>query len=188
MSTPSPKWTDRRLVDACLKGQDQAWEALVDKFEKLVFAIILDRGVSSPEAADVFQTVWFDACKGLHTLRNKDSFKAWLTSLTLNRCRRWHRYQAQGQEIEQEEVPDPVEDPTIVQDLMNEQLVREAVTALPERCQEMIRLLFFTFPPKPYKEVAEQLELAVGSIGFIRGRCLEKLRHSLVALGLDSPP
>ena len=187
MSAPNRKWSDRRLVDACLIGQDGAWDVLVDKFEKLVFAIILDRGVPNAEAADVFQTIWFDACKGLHSLRDRNSFKAWLTSLTLNRCRAWHRSQKHGREIELEDAPEPVEDPEIVERLMNEQLVREAITALPDRCEEMIRLLFFTFPPKPYKEVAESLGLAVGSIGFIRGRCLEKLRRSLVDLGLAGP-
>ena len=65
-----------------------------------------------------------------------------------------------------------------------EQLVREAILKLPLRCREMVRLLFFTFPPKPYKEVAEQLGLAVGSIGFIRRRCLTRLQRALERLGL----
>ena len=47
----------------------------------------------------------------------------------------------------------------------------------------MIRLLFFVDPPLPYREVAQRLGLATGSIGFIRGRCLQRLQKALQAMG-----
>jgi DNA-directed RNA polymerase specialized sigma24 family protein len=47
----------------------------------------------------------------------------------------------------------------------------------------MIRLLFYVEPPLPYREVAQRLGLAVGSIGFIRGRCLKRLQKTLLAMG-----
>jgi hypothetical protein len=47
----------------------------------------------------------------------------------------------------------------------------------------MIRLLFYTEPPLPYREVAQRLGLATGSIGFIRGRCLQRLEKALQAMG-----
>jgi len=50
---------------------------------------------------------------------------------------------------------------------------------LPPRCRQMITLLFFEQPPQPYQEVAERLGLARGSIGFIRGRCLKRLKRIL---------
>ena len=43
----------------------------------------------------------------------------------------------------------------------------------------MIGMLFFESPSRPYEEVAKELGLATGSIGFIRGRCLKKLRERL---------
>lgn len=49
----------------------------------------------------------------------------------------------------------------------------------------MVHLLFFHQPPLPYKEVAERLGIAVGSIGFIRGRCLKKLQKQLEEHGLE---
>ena len=55
-------------------------------------------------------------------------------------------------------------------------MLRDAIQELPDRCREMVRLLFYHQPPLPYKEVADRLGLAEGSIGFIRGRCLKKLR------------
>ena len=62
-------------------------------------------------------------------------------------------------------------------------MVREAIDALPPRCREMIELLFFEQPPLPYAEVARRLNLAPGSIGFIRGRCLKRLKQILEERG-----
>jgi len=64
-----------------------------------------------------------------------------------------------------------------------EQSVREAIAALPDRCRELVQLLFYQQPPMPYDEVARKLGLATGSIGFIRGRCLKKLRANLKESG-----
>ena len=50
--------------------------------------------------------------------------------------------------------------------------------------REMIGMLFYSDPPMPYRDVARQLGLAVGSIGFIRGRCLRKLQKLLESAGL----
>jgi DNA-directed RNA polymerase specialized sigma24 family protein len=61
--------------------------------------------------------------------------------------------------------------------------LREAVARLSPRCRELIRLLFFEIPARPYEEVARHLGLAKGSIGFIRMRCLERLRRLLEEKG-----
>jgi RNA polymerase sigma factor (sigma-70 family) len=71
----------------------------------------------------------------------------------------------------------------MVAELEREQLVRDAIAQLPPRCREMIELLFFESPPLPYADVAQRLGLARGSIGFIRGRCLERLKKILEAKG-----
>src|SRR6185437_3001275 len=85
----------------------------------------------------------------------------------------------------EEKESDPEEMPEeILGQLQREQLLRDSIASLPPRCQEMVHLLFFEDPPRPYNEVAEQLGLATGSIGFIRGRCLKRLRAQLEKGGL----
>ena len=71
----------------------------------------------------------------------------------------------------------------VLADLEREQIVREAIEELSPRCREMISLLFFEHPALPYTEVAQRLSLARGSIGFIRGRCLRRLKKILEAYG-----
>jgi RNA polymerase sigma factor (sigma-70 family) len=78
---------------------------------------------------------------------------------------------------------DPVVPPDMLAEIEREQLVQDAMAQLPQRCREMIELLFFESPPLPYAEVAKRLHLATGSIGFIRGRCLERLKKILEGKG-----
>jgi RNA polymerase sigma factor (sigma-70 family) len=71
----------------------------------------------------------------------------------------------------------------MAEEIEREQMLKEAAASLSPRCQEMIRLLFYQEPPLPYREVARRLGLATGSIGFIRGRCLQRLQKKLQAMG-----
>ena len=188
--TPGPSWSDKRLVDECLNGSDAAWGTLVDKYKNLVYSIILKYRVGSEEAADIFQGVWLDAYNDLPKLRKKDALKPWLISLTTHQCYHWKqkRKRQEFRETGEFKIEDLEEqatiDPTFVEDLERDQLIREAIFNLSPRCQDMVRLLFFSNPPLPYKEVAEKLGLATGSIGFIRGRCLQRLQKQLEKQGL----
>ena len=188
--SPDPSWADRRLVHACLGGDQLAWTALVDKYSQMVFGIVRRYGAPHGEATDLFQAIWLDVFNDLPQLRRKRALKAWLVSLASHKCYHWKRkhlrqraHEVDG--IDQLELEQQAaEDPEIIERLAREQLVREAILTLRPRCREMIRLLFFSFPPKPYKEVAEELGMAVGSIGFIRRRCLIRLQRALERLGL----
>jgi hypothetical protein len=48
-----------------------------------------------------------------------------------------------------------------------------------------LHLLFFETPPRPYAEVAKELGLAQGSIGFTRENCLERLRRQISKAGFN---
>ena len=74
--------------------------------------------------------------------------------------------------------------PDMLAQLKDEQAVRDALRTLPSRCRQLVEMLFFETPARPYQQVARRLGLAVGSIGFIRGRCLSRLRRELERLGV----
>ena len=187
--TPDPGWPDTRLVEACLAGHELAWHVVVDKYQHLVYSIILKYGAAPEEAADVFQSVWLDAYNDLPKLRKKSAVRSWLISLTNHRCYHWKQKRKRQQFREVRELdPEMLEEQTAInpdfaEELERDQLIRESILKLSPRCREMIRLLFFTTPPKPYQEVAQRLGLATGSIGFIRGRCLQRLRKILEKQG-----
>jgi RNA polymerase sigma factor (sigma-70 family) len=182
--SPSILWRDRDLVEACLAGDERAWSAIISKYKNLVYSAPLRYRMQPEDAADVFQCVWAELFSELHNLRKVEALRTWLIKVALNKCYQWKRKQAREATIESTvgglDVADPLPlYPAVQQDLDQQQRLREAISTLPERCRMMIHLLFYADPPKPYADVAHQLGLATGSIGFIRGRCLKKLRQAL---------
>jgi RNA polymerase sigma factor (sigma-70 family) len=181
---------DEWLVQGCLQGEQKAWEELIDKYKRLIFSIPIKYGASPEDAADVFQAVCIEVLNSLPQLKSAQSLRSWLITVTIRQSYRWKRRQAHHVELDAME-PDAAESiasttyADALAQLEQEQIVREVVSQLTPRHRELVRLLFFEQPALPYAEVARRLGLATGSIGFIRGRCLEKLRKALVEHGFN---
>jgi len=195
LSRPDSSWPDERLIEGCLQGDQLAWEAFVDKYRKLVYAIVVRYATNAEESSDLFQAVWLDVYNDLPKLRAREAARGWLAQLARHKSFHWkERWRARERrelhpddELGLEGIADGHQAAALEADLAIErdQVVRDSIARLSVRCRELVQLLFFTQPPLPYKEVAERLGLATGSIGFIRGRCLKKLQAALEAAGLS---
>ncbi len=179
--------TDEQLIAACMEGDDAAWSALIERYKNLVYSVPVKYRMPREDAADIFQSVWVELYTELKNLRNAGAVRGWLLTVATHKCYQWKK---------RRELVDPNADggrdsvsdtrmlyPQWKEELEREQMLREAVESLPPRCRRMVEMLFFQSPPLPYAEVARQLGLAEGSIGFIRGRCLTKLRKALQEMG-----
>lgn len=183
--------SDQTLVRRCLDGDEDAWSIVIDRYKRLIYSIPLNYGVSASDAGDIFQAVCVELVTELPKLRKPESLKSWLISVTQRKAlKAKHRMRREQHFIGSDMVAEVIPDDSaavaqVIEGVQREQAVREAVRDLPERCQELVRLLFFSDgPPVPYVDVAARLGLAVGSIGFIRGRCLKKLATALAAKGV----
>jgi RNA polymerase sigma factor (sigma-70 family) len=189
LGKPELEWSDAQLVRACLDGNERAWDALIGKYKTLIYSIPSRYGASPEDCADVFQTVCLELFTELPRLRKVGALRAWLISVTAHASLRWkrrglRRAERERHDVDQENVPaDAPLPPDLLAEVEQAQMVRDAVAELAPRCREMIRLLFYHQPPIPYQDVARRLGLATGSIGFIRGRCLERLARSLEKAG-----
>ncbi|HTS31724.1 MAG TPA: sigma-70 family RNA polymerase sigma factor [Bryobacteraceae bacterium] len=181
-------WSNARLVEECLRGNEQAWHALVDRYKNLIYSIPLRYGASPQDAADIFQSVCLELFNELPRLRNAEALQGWLIRVASHKCYHWKRQQdTQTSDLNEDNMDSlsgggPVAHEWLA-GLEREQMVREAIASLPPRCRKMIELLFFENPPLPYDEVARRLSLARGSIGFIRRRCLKRLKRILEEKG-----
>ena len=180
------KFSDADLVGDCLHGSEAAWAVLVDKYKKLIFSIPVRWGFSEEDSADIFQTVCIDLLTELPRIREPNALAGWLIQVTRNKC--FHRKQAlqhsKVQEIDDLDSHASLHEPEgLLAQVEQEQVLRAAVHDLPPRCKQLVEMLFFELPVRPYQEIAKELELASGSIGFIRRRCLDKLRDRLETLG-----
>ena len=75
MSAPSTGWSNARLVEACLKGDDRSWLILVDRYKNLVYSIALKFGAPHQDAADIFQAVWLELFNELPRLREPEALQ-----------------------------------------------------------------------------------------------------------------
>jgi RNA polymerase sigma factor (sigma-70 family) len=139
------------------------------------------------EAADVFQATCAELLVRLPELREPRALPKWLMQVAHHECYRWKRQQQRMVSRDAEpDLPEP-ETPAIaesvIQQTQEEQMLREAMSSLSPQCRRLVELLFFETPARPYADVAKELGLAVGSIGFTRQKCMDRLRRQLDALG-----
>ncbi|MGC0774334.1 MAG: sigma-70 family RNA polymerase sigma factor [Candidatus Acidiferrum sp.] len=185
----SPRaWSDERLVKECLSGNEEAWSLLIDKYKALIYSLPVKYRLPPHEAADVFQSTCMELLKRLPELREPRALPKWLMQVAHHQCYRWKQEQQRLVSRDDEESGLPVpETPAIaeilVQQTQEEQMLRDAMASLSPQCRRLVELLFFETPARPYAEVAAELGLAVGSIGFTRQKCMDRLRKHLGELG-----
>jgi RNA polymerase sigma factor (sigma-70 family) len=178
---------DALIVDACLAGDEKAWQVLVNRYKRLVYSIPIKWGLSPDDSTDIFQSVWMDCFRQLSSLRNMEGLQPWLTRLAIRKCHRFTvRTRARG---ETPVADDDMEELLIfdnvvsVFELEREQVIRSAIQKLSPRCREIIQLLFFEEPRPSYQAIAARLGLSANSIGFTRERCLAQLKKVIAELG-----
>jgi RNA polymerase sigma factor (sigma-70 family) len=181
--------TDHELVAACLRGEEAAWDELIDRYNRLIYSIPLKLGLGREEATDVFQSVCLDLVAELPRLRDPQALPAWLMQITRHKVlkikHKNERYvAAEVGRADQLPAPDDDMPDSTLRDLQKGQALREAIDGLTPRCRQLVSMLFFEDTPRPYREVAAELGVAVGSIGFLRSRCLDRLRSALERIGL----
>jgi RNA polymerase sigma factor (sigma-70 family) len=178
---------DARLVQECLAGDERAWNTLIDKYKRLIYSVPVKYGFSPDDAGDIFQNVCIDLFTNLAKLRKIESLRSWLITVATHKC--FHSKKQQRQDVELDAMERELAEeiaaaaPQMMQEVQEEQAVRDAIERLTPRCAQLVKLLFYEQPPVPYNEVAQKLGLATGSIGFIRGRCLNRLQKILAELG-----
>jgi hypothetical protein len=54
--------------------------------------------------------------------------------------------------------------------------VHEGLRALSPRCRRLLTALFLDDAPRDYRQLARDEGISIGSVGPLRGRCLDQLR------------
>ena len=175
------------LVARARNGDKQAWDALVERYATLIWAICHRHRLGDADANDVGQSVWLQLVDHLREIRDPAALPGWLTTVTRRECLRVLRAArgplADGYVMDVETLPDEQAGMAEQELLAAERhaALREALQDLPPTGQQLI-LLLTEDPPVPYSEISARLGIAVGSIGPTRRRCLNKLRrHPAIA-------
>lgn len=169
---------DAALVRRCLRGDDQATGALVERFQAEVYGLCLRLLHHRHDAEDVTQEVFLRIFRSLRRWDSSRPLKPWIMGITLNRCRTWL-----AQRVRRPELADYLQDVTPGRpEDDSAELLREIEAALQELRPDY-RCVFVLFHEKgqPYEEIAEALERPVGTIKTwlhrARLEVLERLRQ-----------
>jgi RNA polymerase sigma factor (sigma-70 family) len=174
MSNPSTS-SDAELVRGCRAGDQEAWNELVERYSRYVYAIAV-RGfrLSDEDAEDVFQDVFTRVYTRLDTLRDENAFRPWIAQLTRRRC--LDAISGSGREAPSEDLV--VEEGSSDMDEIEEAYaVREALAGLTDTCQDILDRFFAR--DQSYRTIADELDIPSGTIASRIARCLGKLRDEL---------
>ena len=163
---------DAEIVTACLAGDQQAWNELVERFSRYVYAIAAQAFRLAPdEAEDVFQEVFARVFDRLHTLRDPSAVRPWIAQLTRREC--IDHLRSGAREVPAEELPERAEDAL---DRIEEAFdVHVALATLSGECREVLDRFFCR--DESYRTIGEELELPAGTIASRISRCLARLRE-----------
>jgi RNA polymerase sigma factor (sigma-70 family) len=177
-----------QLVQRASDGDQAAWNAIVERFNGLLWSVVRAHRLSPSDGAEVVQTTWLRLVENLDRIREPEHVGAWLATTTRRECLRFIRRNAREVATSEVEAAEPSNGSSIERLLSAERDVAlwKAFASLGERCQALLRMLMADVPPS-YVEVSAALGMPIGAIGPTRQRCLERLRHdpSLAAFRLD---
>lgn len=179
---------------AAADGDAGSWKALVDRFSGLVWSVARGHGLASADAEEVFQTTWLRFAEHIGRLKEPDRAGAWLATTARHECLRLARARTRldltgDLDVLPPQVDDRSPERAVVEseetaaELERLRGLWECFQELPARCLRLLRVLLAT-PPPSYAEIAEALDMPIGSIGPTRARCLGRLRDLLSERGI----
>ena len=181
--------SDADLVRACQKGDQDAWDTLVERYQRLIFAIPRRAGLSDERASDIFQEVFLTLFEKLDEIAQPEKIRSWI--VTTAKFKTWRLIRSEKgfysiaesdedmrQEIAALSDKTPLADDVLIQ-LERQHLIRTALKQLDERCQKILSMIYLRDAAASYSEVAAAIGVGETSISPLRARCLKKLEKIL---------
>lgn len=151
---PAPAQDDAALIRGTLAGRRADFDALVERYQRMLYAFIYRFVHDHEQTADIMQTTFLQAYAHLAQFSGRSSFKTWLHQIALNQCRQLHRSDYNRRHVALEETheanlaaPDTAESNPGLKGLLERLIAR-----LPLRQREVLTLRIFS--DLPFKEIA----------------------------------
>lgn len=179
-----PEMTDEKLVRSCLNGDRHSFRLLYRRHQHRVRQILYQ--LCDPVTLDdLVQEVFLRAWKGLSKFRQSSQFSTWLYRIAWNVAADRRHTLAQDRSRLQTisySIATQHEDPDMMQ-LHYQDLVRKGLSILSEEHRSV--LVLHDLEELPQKEVAEILDLPVGTIKSRLFHARSKMRKFLEESGVQ---
>lgn len=185
---------DEILVDRVKNGDEAAFDEMVSRYWDRIFSRVLQLLKNRQDAEEVTQDAFVRAHRGLANFRGEASFSTWLFQIATNLAHNkywywWRRKRNVSISLEQpfvddrgvaliDVLPDSTEDPSS-EVLTREFLERvtECLDYLSEKHREI--LILRTVKYMTYEEIAQELQINVGTVKSRIARARESLRKKM---------
>lgn len=179
--------TDAQLISRHLQGDQQASQALVERYQDMVYSLAWRMLGGGEEARDAAQEIFLSALEALPGFRGESAFSTWLYRIAANTCiarsrqrrqRRTREVPTEGWDPPDERSPSSLEQ---VEKGQRDAVLHQAVSELPEPYRLVIVLHYFE--ELTGAEVAQVLNVPEGTVKARLFRAQRLLQRKLNARG-----
>jgi RNA polymerase sigma-70 factor, ECF subfamily len=161
--------TDLELIERCLNHEEAAWELIIQRYKRKVFGIAYKFTGRFEEAEDLTQEVFLKVYKALHSYKKEQDFSWWLVSISRNACIDYYRSVKRERKLMATEVKDlkefrftGISPQGNLEAAERSKKLRQSLAELPDDLRTV--LILRDLKGLSYKEIADQLSLAEGTV------------------------
>jgi RNA polymerase sigma-70 factor (ECF subfamily) len=181
---PAPALDDAALIRGTLAGRRADFDALVERYQKALYAFAFRFVHDHEQAADIVQTTFLQAYTHLAQFSGRSTFKTWLHQIALNQCRQLHRSSYGRHQVPLEDVPEAnLGAATATADSTTglKGLLGRLIAQLPPRQREVLTLRIFS--DLPFKEIGRVEGMTENSAKVNYHHAITRLRRWLEESG-----
>ena len=158
---------DEELIQLVQVGDEPAFTALMSRYSPRVWKVVIANSRQRRDAEEILMDIWRAVWENISSLRNVESFGAWLQRIAYNACTRYYASVHHSRsEIPQSyaDLTDHIDQDAVARfreaELCND--LREAVFHLPDKVRNVAILYYLEL--WSIKEIHGELGLAIGTI------------------------
>ncbi len=154
---------DLDLINRTEAGEREAFDDLVRKYQKQLYAMLYRMVGNHEDASDLLQKAFVKAFTGLRTFERRATFKTWLYQIAINLAKNVYRDRAR---IEQVPIDDVIirRNPRVLETMIaneNRRMLRQSLARLPEK--QRMTLMLRVQDEKKFEEIAGIMKCSVGT-------------------------
>jgi len=190
--------SDAEIIEKVLSGDVNSFEAIVKKYEKMIYNLAMTKTQNRENAQDISQECFLRAYKMLRSYRTDSAFSTWIYRICQNLIFDHFRKnkktktvslslsasESDDGELKEIDIADNSSEPS-EQIIRNEKIekIREIINSLPDDLREIIILR--DFRNLSYADIAEMLDIEIGTVKSRLNRAREKLKNYIIKNNAD---
>lgn len=176
--------TDEELISAVQKGEDDAFEHVVQRYQGKLFAYIMRLTNHRDHAHDITQDVFLKTYKNIHRFDTERKFSSWIYRIAHNESVNWlkKKTRAKVESLESHmengfQAPASVNIESELISKQDQEAVQFAIDNLPDKYKEVMELRYLQH--QSYEEIADRLDKPINTVGTLINRAKKKLATEL---------